>query len=136
MRRPGSNKVVETFAEASAPEIRVRPATRKSGTKPFSIRLTDAERARLEREAGSRPLGAYMRSKLLAPDKRSIAQVLAALGSSELATSMRDIAAAARNGALEETPDILLTLQAACLSIETMRSNLMRALGLRAKDRP
>jgi len=133
VRRPGSNKVVETFAEASAPEIRVRPARRKSGTKPFSIRLTAAERTRLEREAGDRPLGSYIRSKLIKTDKRSLAQVLAALGSSDLAASMRDIAIAARNGALEDSDDLRLSLQAACLAIEKMRSDLVRALGLKAR---
>lgn len=31
---------------------------------PFSLRLTFEERAKLEKEAGSKPLGAYIRSKL------------------------------------------------------------------------
>jgi len=134
MRRPGSNKVIESFAEASAAPYGglVRPARSKAKSKPFSIRLTDAERKQLERESGSQPLAVYMRSKLLSKDKRSLAQLLAALGSSDLARSMRDLASAARNGALEETPQTKLSLEAACLAIEEMRANLIRALGLRS----
>lgn len=134
MRRPCSNKVMESFAEASAAPTGglVRPARRKAKSKPFSIRLTDAERDQLEREAGSQPLAVYMRSKLLTKDRRSLAQLLAALGSSDLARSMRDLASAARNGALEETPEIKLSLEAACIAIDEMRENLVRALGLRS----
>lgn len=133
MKPPGSNKVVETFTEATAPEIRIRPARRKVKSKPFSIRLTDSERAQLEREAGSKPLAVYMRSKLLSNDKPTLARLLASLGSSDLSRSMRDIAAAARNGSFEETPETLLSLQAACAAIEDMRTTLLRALGLRPK---
>jgi len=133
MKRPGTKIAVEAFSDACEPEIRIRPARRRTATKPFSIRLTDVERTRLEREAGDRPLGSYIRSKLIKTDKRSLAQVLAALGSSDLAASMRDIAIAARNGALEDSDDLRLSLQAACLAIEKMRSDLVRALGLKAR---
>lgn len=135
MRRPGSNKVIETFSEASAPSKGglVRPARRKTKSKPFSIRLTDAERKQLEREAGSKPLAVYMRSKLLSNDKPTLARLLASLGASDLLRSMRDIAASARNGSFEETPETLLSLEAACAAIEDMRTTLLRALGLRPK---
>lgn len=135
MRRPGSHKVVEAFCETSTPQTGglVRPARRKVQTKPFSIRLTDAERKQLEREAGSKPLAVYMRSKLLSNDKPTLARLLAALGASDLARSMRDIAAAARNGSFEETPETILSLEAACAAVEDIRTTLLRALGLRPK---
>lgn len=136
MRRPGSNKVVETFCEASTPQTGclIRPARRKAKSKPFSIRLTDAERAQLEREAGSKPLAVYMRSKLLSNDKPTLARLLASLGASDLSRSMRDIAASARNGSFEETPETLQSLESACVVIEDMRTILLRALGLRPKS--
>ena len=134
MRRPGPNTVIDTFAEASAPNACIRPKRRKSLSKPFSIRLSDAERRQLEREAGSQPLGSYMRSKLLGNDKRTLARILAALGSSDLAASMREIAQAARAGALQDSDDLQLSLRAACLTIEKMRHDLVRALGLKVRD--
>lgn len=100
-------------------------------TKPFSVRLTDSERSRLQREAGAEALGPYIRAKLLGPDRRALAQILAVLGSSDLAASMREIAEAARNGALEDTDDLRLSLDAACLTIEHMRNDLVQALGLK-----
>ena len=103
-------------------------------TKPFSIRLSEHERAKLEREAGSQALGPYMRAKLLGNDKRALAQILAALGSSDLSGSMRAIAHAAEIGALDDSDDLRLKLHAACLSIEKMRNDLVRSLGLRVKD--
>ena len=135
MRRPGSNKVVETFCEAGTLQIGglVRPARRKANSKSFSIRLTDAERKQLEREAGSKPLAVYVRSKLFSNDKPTLARLLASLGASDLSRSMRDIAASARNGSFEETPETLLSLEAACAAIEDMRTILLRALGLRPK---
>ncbi|MEM1195661.1 MAG: hypothetical protein AAGH57_06120 [Pseudomonadota bacterium] len=108
--------------------------TRQAQAKPFSIRLTDKERAKLQREAGSQALGAYMRAKLLGDDKRALAQILAALGSSDLAGSMRLIAEAAQAGALEDSDDLHLSLRAACLTIEKMRADLIRSLGLKVKD--
>ncbi len=136
MRRPGSNKVVETFTEATTNPTGglVRPTRRKTKSKPFSIRLTDAERKQLEREAGSKPLAAYMRSKLLSNDKPTIARLLASLGASDLSRSMRDIAASARSGSFEETPETLLSLEAACAAIQDMRATLVRALGLKPRD--
>ena len=136
MRRPGSNTVIDTFAEASAPNERIRPKRRKSLSKPFSIRLSDAERRQLEREAGSEPLSSYMRSKLLGPsnDRQALARILAALGSSDLAASMREIAEAARAGALQDSDDLQFSLRAACLTVEKMRHDLVRALGLKVRD--
>lgn len=49
-------------------------ATRTRETKaspPFSLRLTAEEKAELLRRAGNMPLGAYIRSQLLAKDERS-----------------------------------------------------------------
>ncbi|HEX6957894.1 MAG TPA: hypothetical protein VF194_07910 [Ferrovibrio sp.] len=65
---------------------------------PFSLRLTAAERARLESEAAGKTLGAYIRERLLgedaAPRKRkgnspiqdheALGRVLGALGQSRL----------------------------------------------------
>lgn len=113
-------------------------------TKSLSIRLTDDERARLERAAGGKPLSTYIRDKLLEDhvsdrkvarrprgDYTLLAQILAMLGSSDLPANMREISNSARIGALAETPDVIRDINAACLAIQKMRYDLIKALGLK-----
>ncbi|MEM1050895.1 MAG: hypothetical protein AAGI28_02255 [Pseudomonadota bacterium] len=128
MTKPRPSKAAKAFGSACAAP--------KSKSKPFSIRLSDPERKKLEREAGAEALGPYMRSKLLgrSNNRQAIARILAALGSSDLAASMREIAQAAQAGALEDSDDLRLSLQAACLTIEKMRADLVRGLGLKVRD--
>lgn len=114
------------------------------GTRILSIRISDQQYAELERKAGRKTVSQYARELLSfevkskpktrrAPknDEVLLARILAAFGSSDMAASMRDIAAAARNGALPESPSILLDLQAACLAIQKMRHDLIKALGIK-----
>lgn len=116
-------------------------------TRILSLRISDEQYAELERKAGRKTVSQYTRELLAlevkskpktrrAPknDEVMLARILAALGSSNMAASMRDIAAAARNGALPETSDILLDLQAACLTIQKMRVDLIKTLGIKPED--
>lgn len=113
----------------------------------LTIRVSDEQRALLERRAGNRPLSDYIRHKLDIADSSTqvrgykpktdavlLAKILAALGSSGLAASMRDIAEASRHGALEDSDDLRLSLHAACLTIERMRDDLVRGLNLKVRD--
>jgi hypothetical protein len=74
---------------------------------PFSIRLSEAERARLKCEAGPQPLGTYIRARLLAEpgrpvrrasssltleDRKALAQALALLGQSRIASNLNQLA--------------------------------------------
>lgn len=115
--------------------------------KRLTINLSEEQHARLLAEAGNRTLSDFSREKIFGKDgvaKKRIrkpknddvllARILAAFGSSDMASSMRDIANAARNGALPESPDMLLSLQAACLTIQKIRVDLIRALGIKAED--
>ena len=113
---------------------------------PFSLRLTSEERAELERRAGNRPLGQFIREQCLGKaarprkgkrsrvrvDHRLFGQALALLGDSRLASNMNQIAKAAHMGALPVTPDLMADLDAACADITAMRAALLRALGKRA----
>lgn len=112
--------------------------------KRLTINLTDEQHAMLVQQSGNRSLAEHARVKLFGKAARSkkpirqpkndqvlLARILAALGSSDMAGSMRDIAAAARNGALPESPDMLLSLNAACLTIQKMRVDLVKALGIK-----
>ncbi|MEO1197952.1 MAG: hypothetical protein AAFX39_01770 [Pseudomonadota bacterium] len=112
---------------------------------PFSIRFTPEERSRLEAEAGQKPLGAYIRARLLdeAADKRrrsrrprvdqeTTARLLAELGKSRLASNMNQIAKALNTGTLDLGPEVAQDLREACDAIADMRSALIAALGVRS----
>ena len=130
---------VEAFANA-APDA--RPKRRNKPPPPFSLRLTAEERARLEREAGSLTLSAYVRERLFgeAPARRrrtrkpvedhiALARVLAQLGQSSLASNVNQLARAVHVGTLPATPDTKAALDEACADVAAMRRDLMRALG-------
>ncbi len=134
---------VKAFAETAA----VKPAApAKPKTRAFSIRFTDEERAKLEAEAGDRPLGAYIRWRLLEDkaakrkyvrkpraDHVTMAMFLAGLGRSGIFTAMNDLAKAARIGVLEAPPETTARINEACTHIADMRTHLIEALGVKAR---
>lgn len=113
---------------------------------PFSLRLTAEERAELDRRAGTKPLGQYIREMLfghgVSPRKRktrrpsvdheALGQALGVLGTSRLASNMNQIAKAAHMGALPVTPDLAAELDRACADLRMMRQALLKALGKRS----
>lgn len=117
--------------------------TRTPKTTPVSIRLTDEERTRLSAHAGERSLSDYIRERLFggdaqprrekppAPAARDLAHILAKLGQSELGPSLREIARAARAGALPVSPELEETIRSACHATVQLRADLMQALGLK-----
>lgn len=98
-----------------------------SKSKPFSIHFSDAERQKLEREAGGKALGP-------SNNRQAMACILAALGSSDLAAPMREIPLAAQAGALEGSDDLRLSIQAVCPTIEKKRADLVRGLELNGQE--
>lgn len=110
---------------------------------PISVRVTAAERRELLQRAGDHGLSAYVRNQLLneprtrktgrhpAEGTGDVAQVLALLGASDLASSLRDLAHAAKIGALPVLPETEKAITDACLAVEEMRGALMVALGLK-----
>lgn len=121
------------------------PSKNNTIATPFSLRLTFEERAALEQSAGSRPLGAYIRSKLFADkeaprrrrsrsrkplkDEKALAELLGKLGESRLASNVNQLAKSANSGSLPVTPDTEKALQSACDDLRVMRMLLMKALG-------
>lgn len=118
---------------------------KRKDSAPFSLRLTKEERSRLETEAKGKPLGAYIRGKLLgdgasprrirrkpSPDHALLGKVLGMLGKSRLSSNLNQIAKAAHIGALIVTPELLDELHEACEDIRMMRDALMAALGFPA----
>lgn len=142
-------QLTKDFSEAAA--LPAKPKAKHPP--PFSIRFTDAERAQLNRDAGTLSLAAYIRLKLFVgikppPTKRKltrkikskpsaelavIGHMLGGLGQSRLASNMNQIAKAANVGALPVTPELEEELFEACAAIKTMRKDLIAALGIETR---
>lgn len=136
-----------------APEFNRKAVAEDKGRKrvsPFSIRLSEADRARLAMEAAGAPLGAYIKSKLLdgkaverkrrkvltIQDREGLAQALALLGRSHLSNNLNQLAHAVNIGVLPVTPETEAELLAAVQGVREMRRLLMSALGYRTEDQP
>ncbi len=137
----GSSSVKDTFAHNAAK----LQAVKKRACPPFSLRLTPEERKCLDELAGNRPLGAYIRERLLGEhaqhrnftrrpkvDQQQVALVLAELGNSRLSSNVNQLAKASNMGTLDVSEDVEQQLQDACAAIIAMRSCLMIALGLKS----
>ena len=111
---------------------------------PFSVRLTLAERARLDAEAGPLPIGEYVRTRLFdTPDTRqrvyrrpvqdaeALVEVLAVLGNSRMAGNLYQIVRAVHAGELAVTAEQQKALEEALVNVREMRQWLMAALGLK-----
>ena len=140
--------LVKEFSEAAT----LSSKSKRKAPPPFSIRFTEEERARLERDAGALSLAAYMRLKLFAgdgppPTRRKptrkqyvpsaelavLGHMLGGLGQSRLASNVNQLAKAANIGALPVTPELEQELFEACAAIQDMRRNLIQALGVKAR---
>lgn len=128
-------KVTKSFNSASAPETN---SPKKKAAAPFSLRLTAEERVLLSELAGNRPLGAYIRSRLLGEhaqkrrkirrpsiDHKTLALILSELGRSRLSSNMNQLAKAANIGVIDTSDSVIADLQDACRSIADMREMLI-----------
>ena len=122
-------------------------AVREKGRRPapLSVRLSADERARLERDAGTMALGAYVRGRLFgeavkprrshrrAPvrDHEALGRVLAALGRSGLPAGLNRLSRQLDGPSVTVKPETQAALRGACADIVTMRRALITALGLR-----
>lgn len=116
-------------------------------TTPFPIRLTAAERQDLELQAGSQPLGTYIKSVMFddgaqrrAPrrpvgDQASLAQLLGMLGQSNVAQRLEYLAEAVKSGSLLLDDETSEAIQSACAEVHAMHALLMHALGFQVKER-
>ena len=122
---------------------------RKRRRPPFSIRLSEAERARLAELAAGSSLSAFVKDRVFGDhptgkgrsghrieDRPALAQVLALLGSSRLSSNLNQLARLANVGALPMTPETEAELREALADVRAMRRLLMIALGLKPEDRP
>lgn len=122
--------------------------SRKIKSQTFGIRLSEDERAELQRRAGEMAVGAYIKVVLFADgqkhrrrgarspvkDHAALAKVLASLGSSGLADNLERLAKASETGVLQWDDDAPAAVQKACEDILTMRWLLMKALGFQVDE--
>lgn len=121
-----------------------RPPRKKSRLTPVSVRFTAEERAQIEREAGQKSLSLYVRERLFgesakrAPSPRTplqdhaaLAQVLSALGRSNLAHDFDALLQEVRGGSLPLSSETEAAIGQACADIAAIRRDLVKALGLK-----
>lgn len=123
-------------------------APQKRRAPPYSLRLSSADRERLERDRGLMSLAAYIRWRLFDPDRPpprhrgtapvkdqyALSSLLAQLGQSRLSNNLNQLARAVNTGSLPVSPDVEAELRHAAAEILAMRVMLIEALGL--KDEP
>lgn len=138
--RPPIAKEFQNVAEQGQPRNQ-----RAKTPPPFSLRLTTEEKAELLDRAGSMPLGAYIRSRLLeneqsprrtskrpVKDEQALGRLLGELGKARLANNLNQLAKAAHTGSLPVTRETEQALEEACRDVRWMRDTLIVALGLRS----
>jgi len=135
----------ESSATSAPPRL---PRERRAA--PFSLRLSEAERERLIAEANGVALGAFIKARLFdrhvpsdttrrvrrstaVKDEAALAQALALLGSSHMASNLNQLARAANLGILPVTPETEASLVEAAETVRELRRLLMRALGFRSE---
>ncbi len=119
--------------------------TKQKRLAPLSLRLTLEERGRLEDQAGSMALGAYIKSVVFdedAPKYRNrraspvaeqqlLAEVLARLGQTRTASNLNQIAKHLNQGTLVVDEELAADLHQAVAEVAWMRVTLMQALGIK-----
>lgn len=119
---------------------------------PYSLRLTEKERAWLRDRAGNICLGTYIKSVLFsdaspaprrrrsasAPvkDAKALADVLACLGASRIGSNLNQLAKATHIGSFHFDEETKRQLVRACEDVRVMRQLLMQALGQRGPQEP
>lgn len=138
----------EKFADHNAPK---KPKRRKRPA-PVAIRVSDEERAALEKARGDQSMNAFLRSQLLdsnanlklrqrrksaVEDYELLARVLAALGRSGIPDALDRLVAAqeGRSGFLNgaRSAKVDFAFQQACADVAAMRRDLLAALGLKPR---
>lgn len=127
-------------ADQQSEPLRRRPHRK---TFPVTLRLTEAERKRLEDMAAGMTLSAYIRACLFAEqekrrkrrpgtvvaDKKAVAEALALLGQSRMANNLNQLAYQANIGALVIEDRERAKIEEAYAYILSLRALLMAALG-------
>lgn len=127
-----------------------KPRARKQATHTISLRVTDEEKAKLERDAAGMSRSAYIRERLLGNDAKprktrgkhpikdyeALARVLGLLSRTNLASDLSELDWAIEQGVVTIDAPTALATKMACVDIAAIRAELIVALGLKAKRLP
>ncbi len=126
-----------SFKKAAKPT----KSPKKKYPSPITLRLTEDERAQLEKDADGSSLSAHIRWCVLKKggvrentplkDRKALAQVLGLLGQTRIANNLNQIAYEANCGSLLMDEETEKEIKLACAHIAWMRVKLIEALGLR-----
>lgn len=135
--------VAPVFRAVSGP-----PKPAKAGSPRITLRLTDAEYARLTSLSAGMPISRYVRRALFGEDanprktrqrvplkdQQALAQILGLLGQSGMSESLQQIARQAQCGTLAMDEQLEDEIKTACARIAWIRVKLIEALGLKDGD--
>ncbi|MEL6202312.1 MAG: hypothetical protein AAFR39_08130 [Pseudomonadota bacterium] len=136
-----AQKKSEQKTEAKAQKQK-RKGTRRSDVSPVTLRLTADERTQLEELADGMTLSACIRACVFAEeerrrkrrpksavaDKKALAECLALLGQSRMASNLNQLAYHANIGALVVDDEVKSQINESYQSIREMRALLLQAL--------
>jgi len=131
----------EIFSKAATSKLTVK---RSSSPSPVTLRLTSDEREKLEALAAGMTLSAYIRGCLFSEqskrrkrrprnvvaDKKGVAEALALLGQSRIASNLNQLAYHANIGVLIVGDEEKAQITEANAHLLAIRTLLMRALGI------
>lgn len=145
VRKPKSPLCADHFAKVAKPTRSLGDHQRKpKGT--ISLRVSEAERAGLEKSAAGIPLSAYVRERLFGKDVtprrtrgkhpvkdyEALGRVLALLGRSGTPIQLNAALDQIEGGKIIVSTELDDELREACFAIASIRQELIKALGLSA----
>lgn len=128
------------FNKAAKPP-KPNAAKKRKRPSPLSVRLSDDERAKLERAAAGQSLNSYVKKRLFAgsgsrksatKDYSALARALSLLGRSDIQTRLTALLLAIEAEQLIASKDAERDIREACNTIRMIRAELVIALGLKA----
>lgn len=143
------SRAVSTETATGLSTLFALPAIGAAEKKPrppiLTLRLSDAERARLEQDAAGITLSAYARSKLFdgakplrrrtptasVEDGEALTRALTMLGRSTEVAALKAMTKAVSNSRVQVSPETERALLEACATIDAIRKDLIAALGLK-----
>ncbi|WP_040616469.1 hypothetical protein [Roseibium sp. TrichSKD4] len=127
-----------------------RGQKRSALTKPISIRFTEEELCELKSAAGGLSVSEYVRRQLFSVNRAEIAatqchndrlsplnrqkllvQILTQLGQRDAFSTLNDLLSALQSGLIDASPELMGSLNAVQAELSLLRSDLLKALGLR-----
>lgn len=130
----------ERFATAAEKPKPKTPKKRKRPS-PLSVRLSEDERARLEKDAAGQSLNSYAKERLLSgkrsriskvQDNEALVRALSLLGRSDLQIRLSALLLALESERLVASAEAERDIRTACADVAMIRAELVTALGLKA----